>query len=76
MQTAARAIVHHTLQYQRLVETGQLEKYLVDAPSRPMTLGSKILGLVLIACGLALLVFVASGFFSGYTPHGAAIPPH
>ena len=55
----------HALQYSRLVETGQLEKYLVDAPSRPMTLGSKILGLVLIACGLGLLIIVATGFFSG-----------
>ncbi len=54
----------HAAQYQRLVDTGQLEKYLVDAPSRPMTLGSKILGLVLIACGLGLLIIVAIGFFS------------
>jgi hypothetical protein len=59
----------HTLQYNRLVETGQLEKYLVDAPSRPMTLGSKILGLVLIAIGLGLLIIVAIGFFTGTTPH-------
>jgi len=59
----------HALQYQRLVENGQLEKYLVDAPSKPMTLGSRILGLVLISCGLALLIIVATGFFGGYTPH-------
>jgi cytochrome b subunit of formate dehydrogenase len=59
----------HALQYQRLVETGELEKYLVDAPSKPMTLGSRILGLVLISCGLALLIIVAIGFFGGYTPH-------
>lgn len=57
----------HKLQYERLVETGQLEKYLVDAPSRPMTLASKILGLTLITCGLALLIVVAIGFFGGYT---------
>ena len=55
----------HPAQYSRLVETGELEKYLVDAPSRPMTLGSKILGLVLIAIGLTLLVLVAVGFFAG-----------
>ncbi len=66
----------HALQYQRLVESGRLENYLVDAPSKPMTVGSKILGLVLIACGLALLVIVATGFFGGYTPHSAALPPH
>ena len=53
----------HTLEYNRLVETGQLEKYLVDAPSRPMTLGSRILGITLIICGLTLLVLVLIGFF-------------
>ncbi|MGD2076202.1 MAG: cytochrome c3 family protein [Gammaproteobacteria bacterium] len=58
----------HWLQYQRLVERGQLEKYLVHPPSKPMTLGSKLLGLVLITCGLGLLIIVAIGFFGGYTP--------
>ena len=38
----------HTLEYARLVESGQLAKHLVDAPSRPMTLGSRILGITLI----------------------------
>jgi predicted CXXCH cytochrome family protein len=52
----------HTLEYQRLVASGQLEKYLVDAPSRPMTLGSRILGLTLIAIGLTLLTLVLAGF--------------
>ncbi len=55
----------HPAQYDRLVEAGELEKYLVDAPSAPMRLGSKILGLVLIAMGLTLLVLVATGFFYG-----------
>jgi cytochrome b subunit of formate dehydrogenase len=55
----------HALQYQRLVDSGQLEKYLVDAPSRPMTLGSKVLGLTLITIGLILLILVTVGFFSG-----------
>jgi cytochrome b subunit of formate dehydrogenase len=55
----------HAAQYQRLVETGQLEKYLVDAPSRPFTLGSKILGLVLIVFGLSMLAMIAIGFFGG-----------
>jgi cytochrome b subunit of formate dehydrogenase len=55
----------HALQYQRLVDSGQLEKYLVDAPSRPMTLGSKVLGLTLITIGLVLLILVTVGFFSG-----------
>jgi cytochrome b subunit of formate dehydrogenase/nitrate/TMAO reductase-like tetraheme cytochrome c subunit len=52
----------HALEYRRLLETGQLEKYLVDAPSRPLTLGSRILGFTLIAIGLALLVLVVAGF--------------
>jgi cytochrome c551/c552/cytochrome b subunit of formate dehydrogenase len=52
----------HALEYHRLVATGQLAKYLVDAPSRPMTLGSKVLGFSLIAIGLTLLVLVLTGF--------------
>jgi hypothetical protein len=63
----------HAVQYQRLVETGQLEKYLVDAPSRPMTLGSKILGLVLLAFGLGLLIIVTIGFFGGYASDATVI---
>ncbi|RLJ67648.1 cytochrome b/b6 domain-containing protein [Sulfurisoma sediminicola] len=55
----------HPAQYQRLVDAGELDSYLVDAPSAPLTLGSKILGLVLIAFGLTLLVLVAIGFFGG-----------
>jgi len=55
----------HAAQYQRLVETGRLEQYLVDAPSRPFTLASKILGLVLIAFGLTLLFMITIGFFGG-----------
>ena len=55
----------HAAQYQRLVESGQLEKYLVDAPSKPLTLASKALGLLLIFFGLALLVMIAIGFFGG-----------
>jgi predicted CXXCH cytochrome family protein len=57
----------HGLEYERLVQTGELHKYLVDAPSRPMTLGSRILGLVLIAFGLTLLVLVVTGFIGSMT---------
>ena len=53
----------HRLEYNRLVATGELEKHLVDAPSRPMTLGSKVLGFTLIACGLLLMVLVVIGIF-------------
>jgi cytochrome b subunit of formate dehydrogenase len=51
----------HSLEYRRLVETGELSKYLVDAPSRPFTLGSKVLGFTLIAIGLVLLAMVVAG---------------
>jgi cytochrome b subunit of formate dehydrogenase len=57
----------HTVEYNRLVETGELSKYLVDAPSRPMTLGSKILGFSLIGFGLILLVLVLTGFVGSLT---------
>ncbi|HET7526720.1 MAG TPA: cytochrome C, partial [Burkholderiaceae bacterium] len=55
----------HPLQYQRLVDAGQLEAHLVPAPSAPMVAGSKILGFTLIVIGLALLTLVAIGFFTG-----------
>ena len=54
----------HPAQYQRLVASGELEKYLVDAPSRQMHVGSVILGLLLITVGLLLLLLVADGFFT------------
>jgi len=54
----------HPAQYLRLIDSGELKNYLVDAPSQPMTLGSKILGIVLIAAGLSLLFLVAIGFFT------------
>ncbi|MBI1943475.1 MAG: cytochrome C [Betaproteobacteria bacterium] len=54
----------HALEYKRLVDSGQLASYLVDAPSRPMQLGSKILGFTLIGFGLTLLVLVFVGFAS------------
>ena len=52
----------HALEYQRLVDSGQLDRHLVEAPSRAMTLGSKVLGFALIAFGLLLLVLVIAGF--------------
>jgi cytochrome b subunit of formate dehydrogenase len=52
----------HVLEYTRLVETGRLKDYLVDAPSRPMTIGSKILGFTLMAIGLILLILMLIGF--------------
>ena len=52
----------HTLEYKELVESGELEKHLVDVPSNAMTVGSRILGIVLLAFGLTLLVLVLNGF--------------
>lgn len=51
----------HTVEYNRLVASGELSKFIVDAPSRPMTLGSTILGFTLMGCGLFLLIFVFYG---------------
>jgi predicted CXXCH cytochrome family protein len=55
----------HTVEYNRLVETGQLAKYLVDPPSPSLTLGSKILGFTLITFGLTLLTLVLIGILGG-----------
>jgi cytochrome b subunit of formate dehydrogenase len=52
----------HPLEYRRLLKDGRLEQSLVDAPSAPMTLYSKILGATLIIIGLSLLILVLSGF--------------
>ena len=54
----------HRVEYERLLKSGELVKYLVQEPSRPMQLGAKILGFTLIAVGLALLAMVTVGFFS------------
>ena len=53
----------HAAQYKRLVETGQLEKYLVSAPPKSFTLASRLLGLMLLAMGLTLLILIGIGFF-------------
>jgi hypothetical protein len=52
----------HALEYKRLVASGDLSRHLVDVPSEPMMLGSKILGFTLITFGLMLLVFVMTGW--------------
>jgi cytochrome b subunit of formate dehydrogenase len=57
----------HALEYERLKKSGELKKYLVDAPSRPMTIASKILGFTLIAIGLLLLILVLTGFWNSVT---------
>jgi hypothetical protein len=55
----------HPAQYRRLLASGEIYRHLVDEPSRPFRIGSKILGLVLIAMGLTLLVLVGTGFLGG-----------
>ena len=52
----------HRIEYDRLVRTGQLDKYLVQAPSRPMKRGSQILGFTLMGAGLILLIMILTGF--------------
>ena len=54
----------HPLEYQRMIDEGRLDKYLVDAPSAPLTRYSKILGAVLIIIGLTLLSLVLLGFLA------------
>ena len=53
----------HAVEYNRLVETGQLESRRVPPPSSAMALGSRLLGFTLLAFGLTLLLLVAIGFF-------------
>ncbi|MDI1247140.1 MAG: cytochrome C [Rhodoferax sp.] len=54
----------HALEYERLVKNGELEKYLVDAPSPAKLTAAKALAFTLIACGLTLLTLVGIGFFT------------
>ncbi len=56
----------HGVQYRRLLESGQLDKHLVDAPSQAVTLRAKILAFVLIAFSLTLLTLVTIGFFQSF----------
>ena len=54
----------HPLEYQRLVDSGELESRLVDAPSSAKLAASKVLGFSLILIGLTLLTLVGIGFFT------------
>ena len=54
----------HPLQYKRLVESGELEQHMVDAPSVKMVKASTVLGFTLIVIGLTLLTLVGIGFFT------------
>lgn len=52
----------HRRDYERMLQSGELEKYLVDAPTPQQTQGSKVLGASLILFGLFLLFLVITGF--------------
>jgi cytochrome b subunit of formate dehydrogenase len=54
----------HPAQYERLIANGELEQYLVEAPSPEFHASSVLLGLTLITIGLILLVLVGIGFFA------------
>ena len=53
----------HRREYDRLVESGEIDKYLVQAPPAPIARASKMLGATLIMFGLFLLTLVLLGFF-------------
>ena len=59
----------HAVEYRRLVDSGELKDYLVDAPSQPMTTGSTILGFVLMAIGVILFVLIMIGFIDSLLGH-------
>ena len=53
----------HRREYERLLASGELEKYLVDAPTAPQAQSASMLGATLIMIGLTLLTLVILGFF-------------
>ncbi|MBF0346321.1 MAG: cytochrome b/b6 domain-containing protein [Magnetococcales bacterium] len=52
----------HPAQLERIRAKGELDSYLVEKPSVAMVLGSKLLGLLLLATGLVLLFMAVSGY--------------
>jgi cytochrome b subunit of formate dehydrogenase len=53
----------HRREYERLLASGELEKYLVSAPTEPQAASASLLGATLITFGLFLLTLVILGFF-------------
>ena len=51
----------HALEYERLIERGELEKHLVKRPSRRAEMAASFISSVLIMAGLALLTLVLVG---------------
>ena len=62
LQHREKFVPDQLAQYLFLLDSGELDKLLVDGPSQPLTRRSKILGLVLNAAGLTLLVLVINRF--------------
>lgn len=54
----------HALEYERLKASGELEKHLVKRPSKRLETGSKLLGAILIFCGLTLLTLILIGYIT------------
>jgi thiosulfate reductase cytochrome b subunit len=52
----------HRVEFERLLASGELGKYLVDAPTAPQSRAARTLGAVLITIGLILLALVILGF--------------
>jgi cytochrome b subunit of formate dehydrogenase len=53
----------HRREYERLLASGELDQYLVDAPTEPQSASASLLGATLITFGLFLLTLVILGFF-------------
>jgi len=57
--TLAEVKRDHPKQYQRLVESGELEKYLVGPPPRWLSIASAVFGTLFLLTGLALIGAIA-----------------
>jgi cytochrome b subunit of formate dehydrogenase len=53
----------HRREYERLLASGELDRFLVDAPTDPQSASASLLGATLITFGLFLLTLVILGFF-------------
>ena len=53
----------HRREYERLLASGELDRFLVDAPTEPQSRSASLLGATLITFGLFLLTLVITGFF-------------
>ncbi|NGZ26807.1 MAG: cytochrome C [Magnetococcales bacterium] len=54
----------HPAHYDRLVNNGELERFLVPPPSNSQSLAARGLGLLLLAAGFILLILVVQGYFT------------